>query len=338
MRTVAEHAGVSLKTVARVVNRELGVSPDLRERVLDSIRELGYAKPVSMPSSRELHEAQTISVLIDHLSFPFQAAVTAAVQQAAFRRGVLTLVAATDAKAQVERELIEESLRRGVRGLIIAPTSQGMDYVREASRSDAHMVFIDRTIPGAQADSVLVDNVGGATVAVDELIKHGHRRIAIFGTDSSIDTALERHQGYRTALANAGIAHDPALVKLQLLRPGVVAAELRALAALPDPPTAIFALSGSYLTQVLQQLRPDAQVALLGFDEIPLADSLYHGLTVVAQYPEAMGEAAADLLFKRLDGDDSPPRRFLIGTDLIVRGSSRLEPRPLSLDDLRDRS
>lgn len=335
MRAVAEHAGVSLKTVARVVNRELGVSPDLRERVLDSIRELGYAKPVSAPVPGVRHEAQTISVLIDHLSFPFQAAVTAAVQQAAFQRGVLTLVAATEAKAQTERELIEELLRRGVRGLVIAPTSQGMDYLRKVSHGEARMVFIDRTIPGANADSVLVDNVGGAMVAVEELIKHGHRRIAIFGTDSSIDTALERHQGYRTALVNAGIAPDPALVKLQLLRPGVVDAELRALAALPDPPTAIFALSGSYLTALLQHLRPDARIALLGFDEIPLADSLYHGLTVVAQYPEAMGEAAADLLFKRLDGDESPPKRFLIGTDLIIRGSSRLAPQSLSYDDLR---
>jgi len=176
---------------------------------------------------------------------------------------------------------------------------------------------------------VLSDNAGGAAQGVAHLIRHGHRRIAFLGDSPAIFTARERLRGYRDALAAAGLPYDEALVSMGRPDPQRVRAALAAMAALPDPPTALFTGNGLITTHVLRALAarpgPD-RPALVGFDDLELADLLTPGVTVVAQDPAGLGRTAAELLFRRLAGNRGPAQRVLLPTRLIVRGSGEIPP------------
>jgi LacI family transcriptional regulator len=139
-------------------------------------------------------------------------------------------------------------------------------------------------------------------------------------------TCVERLRGHREAHADARVPVDPALVRLGLDEDGVEPA-IRDLLDLPRPPTAVLA-SQNLLTigaiHALRRFGAQRRVALVGFDDIPLADALEPSVTVVAQRPVALGRAAADLLFARIDGSAGPARHVVVDTDLIERDSTRL--------------
>ena len=155
------------------------------------------------------------------------------------------------------------------------------------------------------------------------------RRVAFLGDLRSLWTATERHAGYVEGLAAESIMLDPRLVVMDVR--GVDAAE-RAVSALlssAEPPTAL--LTGQNLITIgaihaLQRLGLRHRVALVGFDDFPLADLLDPRVSVVAQDPTAIGRTAAELLFARLDGDRRPPRQVVVPTRLIARGSGELRP------------
>jgi LacI family transcriptional regulator len=189
------------------------------------------------------------------------------------------------------------------------------------------MVLVDR--PAPEADSVTVDNRAGAARALRHLVAHGHRRVAFLGDLQSLWTATERHAGYVEGLAVEGITLDPRLVVMDVR--GVDAAE-RAVSTLlssAEPPTAL--LTGQNLITIgaihaLQQLGLQHRVAVVGFDDFPLADLLDPRVSVVAQDPTAVGRTAAELLFGRLDGDSRPPQHVVVPTRLTARGSGEIRP------------
>jgi LacI family transcriptional regulator len=171
----------------------------------------------------------------------------------------------------------------------------------------------------------VLDNLGGAKRAVDHLIRRGHRRVGFVGDSATVRTAGERLEGYKEALAEAGIAYDPELVRLG--SPAVEKAETaaRQLLALDDPTTAIFAGNNRQCVGVLQAIRASNRpTALVGFDDFELADLLPIPVSVIAYDPAELGRAAAELLFSRIAGDARPPQRIVIPTRLIQRGSGEI--------------
>jgi LacI family transcriptional regulator len=138
-----------------------------------------------------------------------------------------------------------------------------------------------------------------------------------------------RHRGYREELAAHGIEVDEKIVQLD--RRGIESAEAATIEMFssPRPPTALFA--GQNLITIgafrgLRRLSLHKRVALVGFDDFLLADLLEPGITVIAQDPAAIGRAAADALFRRLDGDHSPSAHAIVPTRLITRGSGEVKP------------
>ncbi len=157
----------------------------------------------------------------------------------------------------------------------------------------------------------------------------GHRRIAYLGDMHTIATAAERHRGYLEELADQGIEADERLVRLDLK--GIEKAEAAATELLgqPHPPTALFTGQNLITIGAFRALRRQAlhrRIALIGFDDILLADLLEPGITVIAQDPAAMGRTAAQVLFRRLDGDRSPSEHLVILTRMITRGSGEIAP------------
>jgi LacI family transcriptional regulator len=142
-----------------------------------------------------------------------------------------------------------------------------------------------------------------------------------------IQTAADRLQGYRLGLRALGPDEDPAIVRPGLRNVDAAACAVKELLRAPNPPSALFTAQNLVTIGALHALRElglEHGTALVGFDDVELADLLEPAVTVVAQDPAAMGSAAAEILFRRLDGDDSPPEHFVIDVELIARGSGEI--------------
>jgi LacI family transcriptional regulator len=331
MREVAAVAGVSLSTVSRVVNGGAGVRADLVERVREAVELLGYRHNLTASTLRRAdRQSATIGLIFEDVSNPFFGAVHRGVEDVARARGILTLAGSSDEQPERERELAEAFGARGVDGLIVASAVDDSSYLLRERASGAALVFVDRPPRFLDADAVVSDNAGGARAAVAHLLEAGHRRIGFLGDRPEVFTAAERLRGYRETLAQHGVPEDLYLVRHPQFR-GVDAYQTtRELLTGRNPPTALFTSQNLIAIGALRAVHAlglQHEVAMVGFDDIPLADTVDPGLTVVAQDPHALGRTAAELLFARLDGFDGPGRRVVLPTELIPRGSGELAPR-----------
>ena len=325
MRDVARSAGVSLKTVSRVVNGETTVAPDLAARVHAAIESLNYRPHIGASLLRRNdRRTQTIGVLLPDVSQPFSAAVHRAVEDEARLRGVHVLIGSLDEDPRRERDLTRAFAQRQADGIVLTPTGSDQRYL--VSLGGLPFVFVDRPADGFAADRVVAANEDGAAEAVRHLIGSGHRRIAYLGAQTRIWTARARYQGYLDAMTGAGLTPFGAQ---DLPDAAGAAAAATHLLDDADPPTAFFAgrdLITIGTVRALRRLGRQHAVALVGFDDVTLGDLLDPALTVVAQDPAAMGRAAARALFERIDGLATPPREFQVPTRLIPRGSGELPP------------
>ena len=330
MRDVAALAGVSLKTVSRVINAEPAVSSDLLARVQRAIEQLDYRPNLTASSLRRNDgKTATVGLVLEDLANPYSAAVTRAVEDAARPRRVTVVAGSVDEDPERERALVREFVARRVDGLIVAPTASDQSYLIADRQAGTVLVFVDRPPKHLDADVIVAANRDGAIDGVQHLLAGGHRRIAFLGDLSTISTASERYAGYVEAMARAGLPVDGAIVRRDLRGVGAAQAAVDELLALPHPPTAIFAAQnvlGIGAFAALRGQRRQFDVALVGFDDFPLADLLDPGMTVVAQDPAAIGRLAAETLFRRLDGDRSPSTVQIVPTRLIIRGSGEIGP------------
>ena len=328
MRDVAAVAGVGLKTVSRVVNQEAGVSPALEQRVREAVELLGYRPNVTASNLRRAdRKTQTIGLILEDVSNPFMSAVHRAIEDVAVPHGTLVFAGSAEESAERERELLLAFVSRRVDGLIVIPVGDDQSLMLRERRFGRPIVFIDRIGSIADADTVTADNRGGARAAVSHLAAHGHRRIAFVGDASWIWTASERHLGYLEALGAEGIRHDPALVAVDVRSSDAATQAVRELLTRDDPPTAFFTAQNLITVgavRALQRLGRQHDIALVGFDDVVLADLLQPPVTVVVQDPATLGRTAAELLFGRLAGDRSPPRHIVVPTRLVPRGSGEI--------------
>jgi LacI family transcriptional regulator len=328
MRDVAALARVSIKTVSRVVNEEPGVSAELAARVQDAIRLLGYQHNTTASSLRRNNQRTlTIGLLLDDVANPFSSALHRAIEEVAHRHDTLVFAVSSDQEDAREDQLILAMAERRVDGLIIVPNSASAAGLQQFRRLPRPAVCVDRPAVIPNVDSVLADNRAGARAAIHHLASYGHRRIAFLGDREMIWTATERHLGYIEGLAVEGLTLDRQLVRQNL---GSIDAAEQATLDLLDaeaPPSALF--TGQNLITIgalraLQRRGLQQRVALVGFDDFLLADLLAPPISVIAQNPTAMGQAAAELLFARLHDNTLPPRKIVIATQLLARGSGEI--------------
>ncbi|MGR6319260.1 LacI family DNA-binding transcriptional regulator [Micromonospora soli] len=326
LRDVAQLAGVSPKTVSRVVNGEAGVSAPKTAAVRRAIAQLDYRPNFTASSLRRSSgRSAAIAALLEDLANPFSAALHRALEDAARERGVLIFAGSVDENPDRERELVHAFTRRQADALVVVPASDDQSYLAGELNAGTPVVFVDRPPVGLRVDAVLADNHQGAASAVHHLVAHGHRAVAYLGDLQTIATARQRFQGFREALADHGIR--PVAAVHDLHTEAETAAAVRRLLAADTPPTALFT-SQNLVTigaiRALLELGRQDQVALVGFDDFPLADLLQPAVTVIAQDPAEMGRTAASLIFRRLDGERWRPRTHLVATRLIPRGSGEI--------------
>jgi LacI family transcriptional regulator len=325
MRHVADQAGVSLKTVSRVINEEPGVAPDTADRVNAAIALLGFRRNDLARSLRRGTTSATLGLVIEDVANPFYSGIAQAVAEAASERGFMLIIGSCEEDAERERELILALLRRRVDALLLVPAGSDQHWLERELMPATPVVFLDRPPRGIAADTVLVDNAGGARAAVEHLLAHGHRRIACIADPAELFTAAERVAGYREALASAGIDHDAALLKIDARDAAHAEQLVHELLDLDDPPTAIFTGNNRHTVGALRALRGrEHEIALVGFDDFELADLLAMPTTVIRHDASRIGAEAAALAFDRLDGSQAPPQRVVVETELVPRGSGEV--------------
>jgi LacI family transcriptional regulator len=327
MSDVARLAGVSIKTVSRVVNDEPAVHPETAERVLAAIEQLGFRRNLGARNLRRGSSTATIGLVMEDVGNPFYSELNRAVEKIATSFGRHVLTGSSGEDSDRERELALEFCARRVDGLLVVPAGTQHGYLVPEVRAGTPVVFLDRPPGNIAADTVLVDNLGGTVKAAEHLAQHGHRRIAFLGDRPDIFTAAERLRGFREGCLRAGLPFDERLALLRTpTREGVADAVSRLLAA-PAKATAIIAGNNRVTVHLLRALaHVSPRPAVVGFDDFELADLLDPPVTVIAHDVSRLGEAAAELLFARIHGDSSVPRKVVLPVHLIPRGSGEVAP------------
>lgn len=329
IRDVATLAGVGIKTVSRVINDEANVAPQTRDRVHRAVSALNFKPNLGAGSLRRGdRKTRTLGLLLDAVDNPFSAAVNRGVEVVAAAHGNAVFAASCANDPERERALVEAFTRRRVDGLILTTASDDHGYLQAEREQGVVVVFVDRPPVGLLADAVLTDNRHAAEVATQHLLDHGHRRVVFLGDDATITTAQQRRLGYTATMERAGAGRLARYVD-------DLRSEREALAAVvslmdsDEPPTALFA-SQNLVTlgalRGLHQLGLQHRVALVGFDDLALADLVQPGLTVMAQDPVRIGTLAATRVFERLDGRASREDTQIVPATLVVRGSGEIAP------------
>jgi LacI family transcriptional regulator len=321
---VSRAAGVSIKTVSRVLNREKYVAHATRERIEKTVARLGF-RPNFAARALAGHKSFQIALIYDNPSPYYAQNIQAGVRARCQEEGYRMIAQPCDAQSPGVKDeicnLIDQAQLDGV--ILTPPFTENAEVRAELALRGVRYVMTSPAVIDETQSSVFIGHAEGAAEMTAYLISLGHRRIGFVEGDPRYATSERRLAGYRTALDAAGIAFDSALVQTGLydFASGSQAAE--ALLALDPPPTAIFASSDDMAAGVLAAahrlgVAVPGQLSVAGFDDTDLASVVWPPLTTIRQPVRDMGYAAADLL---LANADEPEQRAL-GYELIVRGST----------------
>lgn len=330
MKQVAVLAGVGTKTVSRVINFESNVSDETAARVWDAIRALEYQVDMWAGSLRRADgRTRTLGLLVSSVANPFAGELHRGVENVARGRNVAVFASSSDEDRAREAEAVDDFLRRRVDGLIIATTSLDVSHLGPTLRRGLPITFVDRSPVGLVADCVSSDNRAAGAMATRHLLEHGHRRIALLTERATIPTAAERQRGFLDELGRAGVPTGEATIITGLADAAAAERALVDLLTSDTPPTAVFGAQNLIAVGALHALHAlglQRKVALIGLDDLPLADLVQPGMTVIRQDAEAIGRVAAERMFRRLEGEALPLEQVTIPTELIERGSGEIPP------------
>lgn len=328
MKDVAERAGVSISTVSRALSGQPGVGDDMRNVIREAAESSGYTPNRAASNLRRQSTTAVWGLLISDIQNSFFTGLVRAVEDVAQSAGYTLILCNSDEDVDKEKHYVDVLVAEQVSGLLITAEDERRTSVQRALDAGIPVVSVDRRIASAEVDTVLVDNKQGARAAVDHLLDEGARRVAILNGTESFAAHIDRHVGYREALAERGIAEDPSLVVNAGAHNAGAADGLRRIFTSADRPDALF-IANNQLTvsalPVLADLGIEAprDVLVACFDDLPLAKFVGKGLTVIEQPTYDLGHRAAHLLLSRISDPSLPIREHMLSPRLIVRGSSR---------------
>ena len=326
IRDVAQRAQVSLSTVSVVLNATAPASEHTRRRVLAAVRELGY-EPNSHARNLRSGRAQAVGLIVPDILNEFFALVAEGVQEEARRRDYLLVLCSSDAEPEQEAgnaRLIRANRLDGVVHLSGTGTSPEPLL---ALAEDVALVVVDERIEGLDRPFVGSDNRRGARLAAELALANGHRRFGIVEGPPALWTARQRLAGYRDALSEAGIDADAvgSVAGDYRVASGVAAARELLRGPRRTRPTALLVANDLMAVGCLRHcagagIRVPEDVAIVGYDDVPLAALVTPALTTVRQPARELGRTAVGLLLDLIEGRDVPPDVDL-PAELVVRES-----------------
>jgi LacI family transcriptional regulator len=308
IKKIAEKADVSIGTVSNVISGNRYVSAELKERVMDAIRELNY-HPNHVARSLKVKQTNMLGMVIPDIMNPFFPEVMRGAEDASRERKYLLVTANTDERVEREQNVFSALQSHRMDGFLVAvaPRDGTMAHLQSAAETGTPIVFLDGVPPGTGLDSVTIDNVNGAQDCVRHLIECGHREIAIIAGCLSLETGRARLQGYEQALTEAGIPIDTSLILEGDFREESGYRLGKEMMSRHRRPTALFVSNGVMTLGVLQALdelgmRCPLDIAIATFDDLPLGRAFHPRLTCVAQPAYELGFKGASLLIDRIEG------------------------------------
>lgn len=328
LQEVAARAKVSIATVSRVLNKSDKVVAKTRAVVEQALRDLGYrpsrvARRLRMKDGR----AHLVGLIIPDIQNPFYAEIARGVEDAAYAAEYALLLCNSDENLEKERFYLDVMISESVDGVVLPPFDDSDAAVINLVKIGMPVVCVDRSLAKVKTDLVEVDNYRGAYEAASHLIEKGHRQIGLIEGRTHVSTSRERRRGYLDALSEAGIP-----VRKDLIRAGDFRQESGRLLAgelldLRKPPTALFVFNNlmtvGALAAVHQRgMKVPKDVAIVGFDDLPWAESLDPPLTVVRQPAYDVGRQAMEMLLKRIMEPTRPPVTVRLLPELVIRRST----------------
>ncbi len=330
LEEVARLAGVSRSTVSRVINDHPNVREQVRERIWEVIRETGY-QPHAAARSLVTRRTRIVAVIIPEavttlFTDPFFPHLLCGVTQTCNSQRYHLMLSLFNDPAGPE-EMYRRVVRSGhLDGVVVASTRVDDPLIPQLLRDRVPFVLVGR-YPDERVRYVDIDNVAAARMAVEHLIRLGHRRIATITGPLNMTSGEDRLEGYRQALEAHRVTVDEALIVGGDFTEASGTVAARRLLSLSV--TAIFAASDIMAVGALKVLREAGlrvpqDIALVGFDDVPLAAALQPPLTTVRQPIEQLGAMAADLLLDLLENPPdgrAPVHKIILPAQLVVRES-----------------
>ena len=316
LQDVARKAGVSTATVSYVLNGTGSVGKDVQKLVRDAAKSIRYRVNRAARATRT-GQTHSIGLILPDLNNPFFPEMAHVVQAAARRAGYAVFLVDSEGDTEIERTGAEDLIGRGVEGLVWFPASE-QDVLAEF-RDEIPIVVVDRPLP--DYDTVSSDYDAGGAALAEHVIASGHKRIGMVVGPQSLSSAAQRRSGFVRSLGNKGkviweVENDFSIKLSDETRK-----------KLNDNTVSVIVCGNDLIAiGVMRALHehgrrvPD-DVSVVGFDDIPWAGYSIPGLATVRQPFGALGKQAADLLIRRISGDDSPLISLKLGMRLVQRGS-----------------
>lgn len=331
IKDVALAARVSTATVSYVLNQSRFVSPELAERVRDAVGQTGYRPDVNARSLRSKRTGM-IGLIVPDNANPFFAEIAKGVEDAGFEAGFAVILCNSNASLARENEHIDLLLSRRVDGIIVAPTTAGLEHLDAILQRSVPLAVFYREPGLRDVDTFRIDNIRAGYMATSHLLELGHRQIACLLPNSLETPSGQRVQGYRKALTEWGIEPDARLMLQGDNRIGGGDRAAQELMAHKVPFTAVFSSNDAMAIGALRALRSAGyrvpnDVSVAGIDDIILASYCEPPLTTVGQPKQQAGRLAAERLIERIQGRHKQGARdFLLDLELIVRQSTTEAP------------
>ncbi len=321
---IAKKAGVSYTTVSRALNGKKGVSEKQRNKILAIADQMGY-HPNEIARGLVNKSTMSIGLIIPDITNPFFPAIARGIETSARKYNYNVFLYNTNWDPAIERECLMTLKRNRVDGIIINPSSKA--NLQQIEELGIPTVFLSTKVKRKVTSFVGVDNVYGAFIATEHLIKKGFKRVAFVGGTTDSYSNNMRYKGYKKALRQYGIKLDKKLVKIGKFKSESGKKLTGELLKLADPPDAIFAANDIIALGVLEQLQnTDTQLkngfGVVGFDNIYIASLPQINLTTVEIPTYFMGEKAFEMLYEKIANDHIvSSSEYIIKPELIVRNT-----------------
>lgn len=332
IKDVAKLANVSTATVSHVLSGKRYVSHELIERVNQAITRLDY-RPSGIAKSLKTNRTNTLGVIVSDIQNPYFAGLVTGIDTYCFNKGYGVILGESYESPKREAYSIKLMMEKRVDGLIIAPVGENQNELDLLIKTNIPFLLVNRTFPGSDNWSVIVDNEEGSYKATSYLIKLGHRSIGIVCGPKEYSTTKERLAGYCRALREAEIPIREELIYFSRL--DINSAYKKTLILLEKSPTAIFATNniitiGSLLAFKKRNRRIPEDISFVAFEfeESPIPFLVTPTLTHVSQPSNQVGLEAAKMILAHLKG--KPYKKQLILETKIKMGESAGPP-PLTV-------
>ena len=325
LKMVAERARVSVNTASRAINNKPDINLETKKRVLQIAKELGYIRNAAAVALRT-KKTGTIGVVIADNRNPFYAEVLNGMEEAAREKNYHIILANTQRDYKKEEEAIKLLLAKRVDGLLITPVQDKDDDIKNLIEANIPFVVVGRDFENIEVDAVYNDEVKGGFLAVEYLIKKGHKRIVLINGFLYKSPAKGRLEGYKKALKKYRIPLDESLMSVGDINIEDGYERTKQMLGKKLNFTAIFAYNdmvafGSMQAIKEKGLRIPEDIGLVGYDDIPFCSLMDLALTTIKLKKQELGVESVKLLFSRINGGRKKIKKVILDVELQIRES-----------------